>query len=102
VSILSTIIRRSVLVVVLSLLVVAAGIVLVSQRASAASSTPVVYVATGENFPDALGAAAAAAVQGGPVLLVRNTSIPAATAAELARLSPNVIYVAGGTNPRSW
>jgi hypothetical protein len=70
----------------------------VAQRVSAASSTPVVYVATGENFPDALGAAAAAAVQGGPVLLVQNTSIPAATAGELARLKPDVIYVAGGSD----
>jgi hypothetical protein len=58
--------------------------------------TPVVYVATGENFPDALGAASASAVQGGPVLLVQPNAIPAATAVELSRLSPNVIYVAGG------
>jgi hypothetical protein len=90
-------IRRSILVVVVSLLVVAAGIVLVSQRASAASATPVVYVATGENFPDALGASAAAAVQAGPVLLVQKDSIPAVTAAELSRLAPDVIYVSGGT-----
>jgi hypothetical protein len=69
----------------------------VAQRVSAASSTPVVYVATGENFPDALGAASAAAVQGGPVLLVTKTAIPAETKAELTRLSPDVIYVSGGT-----
>lgn len=69
----------------------------VAQRASAASATPVAYVATGENFPDALGAAAAAAVQGGPVLLVTKNSIPAVTAAELTRLGPDVIYVSGGT-----
>ena len=89
-------IRRSTLVVLVAVLVIAAGVV-VSQRASAASATPVVYVATGENFPDALGAASAAAVNGGPVLLVQKNSIPAETAAELSRLSPDVIYVAGGT-----
>jgi hypothetical protein len=89
-------IHRSILVVVVAVLVIAAG-VFVSQRASAASSTPVVYVATGENFPDALGAASAAAVQGGPVLLVTKNSIPSETKTELSRLSPDVIYVAGGT-----
>jgi hypothetical protein len=83
-------------VVVVALLVVVAGVV-VAQRASAVSSTPVVYVATGENFPDALGSAAASAVQGGPVLLITKDSIPAVTAAELSRLSPDVIYVSGGT-----
>jgi hypothetical protein len=88
---------RRLSVVVVSVLVVVTGWVVVSSRATAASSTPVVYVATGENFPDALGAAAAAAVQGGPVLLVRKGSIPSETAAELSRLSPDVIYVVGGT-----
>jgi hypothetical protein len=87
--------RVSVMVVVVVLLVV--GWMAVSSRASAASATPVVYVATGDNFPDALGAASAAAVQGGPVLLVQKNSIPAVTAAELSRLSPDVIYVSGGT-----
>jgi hypothetical protein len=69
----------------------------VGSRASAASATPVVYVATGVGFADALGASAAAAVQGGPVLLVTKNSIPSETATELSRLSPDVIYVAGGT-----
>jgi putative cell wall-binding protein/glucose/arabinose dehydrogenase len=55
-----------------------------------------VYVALGEDFPDALGAAAAAAQAGGPVLLTLTDSIPAATAAELTRLNPTTIIVAGG------
>jgi len=90
-----TVRRVSVSLVVVGLLVV--GWMAVSSRAIAASATPVVYVATGENFPDALGAASAAAVNGGPVLLVQKNSIPAETKAELSRLSPDVIYVAGGT-----
>jgi hypothetical protein len=77
--------------------VVAAGIVVVSQRAGAASSTPVVYVATGENFPDALGAGPAAAIVKGPILLVSQNSIPGETAAELTRLSPDKIIIVGGT-----
>jgi len=89
--------RRGIVVLAVVALMVSVVWVGVASRASAASATPVVYVATGENFPDALGASSAAAVQGGPVLLVTKTSIPAETKAELARLSPDVIYVAGGT-----
>lgn len=89
-------IRRSTLVVLVAVLVIAAGVFAV-QGASAASSTPVVYVATGENFPDALGAASAAAVRGGPVLLVQRDAIPQVTRDELTRLAPDTIVVAGGT-----
>ena len=89
-------IRRSILVVLVCLVVVAAG-VFVSQRASAASSTPVVYVATGENFPDALGAGPAAAIVKGPILLVSLNAIPGETAAELTRLAPDKIIIVGGT-----
>ncbi len=58
----------------------------------------VAYVATGENFPDALaGSAAAGSGAGGPILLVRPTSVPSETAAELNRLNPKTIVVLGGT-----
>jgi hypothetical protein len=60
-------------------------------------NVPVVYVATGTNFPDALGAGPAAADEGGPVLLVTRDTIPAATAIELGRLKPARIVVVGGT-----
>lgn len=57
----------------------------------------VAYVATGEDFPDALaGSAAAGAGAGGPVLLVRPDSLPEEIAAELDRLDPKVIGVLGG------
>ena len=58
---------------------------------------PVVYVATGQNYPDAIAGGPAAAAEGGPVLLVRRDSIPSATAAELTRLKPARIVVLGGT-----
>ena len=58
----------------------------------------VAYLATGENFPDALAGAPAAAKGGGPVLLTRGTSLPSATATELDRLNPGKIVVLGGTN----
>jgi hypothetical protein len=58
---------------------------------------PVAYVATGLNFPDALAGAAAAGKVGAPLLLVTRDSLPAATAAELARLRPGRIIVLGAT-----
>jgi putative cell wall-binding protein len=66
------------------------------SAATYAPGVPVAYVATGLDFPDALAAAAAAGQLGGPVLLVRPGSVPAATAAELARLRPARIVVVGG------
>lgn len=66
--------------------------------ASFAPGVPVAYVATGSAFPDALAAGPAAAKGGGPVLLAQGTSVPAATANELARLRPAKIVVLGGTS----
>ncbi|NHZ70809.1 MAG: hypothetical protein GWP18_04125 [Proteobacteria bacterium] len=56
-----------------------------------------VFIATGKNFPDALGAAAAAGHLGAPVLLVGDT-LSAGVSAELTRLNPSKIYVVGGTS----
>jgi putative cell wall-binding protein len=67
----------------------------VSQRFFA-PAVPVVYVATGVNFPDALAAGPAAAVLGGPVLLTRPVGLPSATINELQRLQPGRIVVLGG------
>ena len=61
------------------------------------AGVPVVYVATGRNFPDALAGGPAAARDHGPVLLV-NGGIPAVTGAELQRLQPQRIVVLGGTS----
>lgn len=66
---------------------------------SAASFQPgveVAYVATGENFPDALAGGAAAAADAAPMLLASGDALPAATEAELRRLQPDRIVVLGG------
>src|SRR5690606_18070302 len=55
-----------------------------------------VYVATGQDYADALAAAARAGAEGAPVLLVRSNGIPVATAGALTALSPSRIVVAGG------
>jgi len=57
---------------------------------------PVVYVANGLNWPDALSAGPAAAFLGGPLLLVSPDRLPADVAAELSRLRPRRIVVVGG------
>ncbi len=59
------------------------------------AETDVVYIATGQNYPDALAAVPAAAGRGAPVLLVAD-HLPGAVASELNRLNPSKIYVLGG------
>jgi putative cell wall-binding protein len=57
---------------------------------------PVAYVATGDDFADALAGGAAGARNKGPLLLVRRDSVPPETGNELARLKPGRIVVLGG------
>ncbi|HYI68077.1 MAG TPA: PQQ-dependent sugar dehydrogenase [Candidatus Limnocylindrales bacterium] len=61
-----------------------------------APGTPAAFIATGTGFADALAGAPAAALRDSPLLLVKPTSIPAATQAELTRLQPQQIFVLGG------
>ncbi|GAA2227247.1 cell wall-binding repeat-containing protein [Herbiconiux moechotypicola] len=62
------------------------------------ANTRNVYIASGETFPDALSASAAAAASHGPLLLVAKDGIPASVVAELKRLNPRKITVVGGPN----
>lgn len=57
----------------------------------------VVFIATGELFPDALAAAPAAAAAGAPVLLVKTDLLTASVRQELERLKPARIVILGGT-----
>ena len=59
-------------------------------------SIPVLYVASGEKYPDALSAGPAAIANGGGLLLVRYGDIPAVTLEEIERLNPQRIVVVGG------
>ncbi len=69
-----------------------------AAMASFAGPVPVAYVATGQNFPDALAGAPAAAAQGGPLLLATATALPAATVTALQVLKPQRIVVLGGSS----
>jgi putative cell wall-binding protein len=66
------------------------------SKAGYPTTAPVVYVATGSDYPDALAAAPAAAKQGGPLLLTTSSTLPAAVADEIKRLKPRTIVVVGG------
>jgi putative cell wall-binding protein len=57
---------------------------------------PILYVASGRNFPDALSAAPAAAAAGGPLLLTDPENLPTATRDAIVRLEPASIVVVGG------
>lgn len=54
-----------------------------------------VFLASGENFPDALSMAASTR-DTGPLLLTRRDELPPAVADELERLSPCLVIVVGG------
>lgn len=60
------------------------------------ADTDVAYLASGDDFPDALAGAAAAGTAGAPVLLSARHLLPAEAAAQLDRLSPRVVRVLGG------
>ncbi len=54
-----------------------------------------VVIATGENWPDALGGSALAGVLGGPVLLSKKSALPLDVADEVERLGASEAYVLG-------
>lgn len=60
-------------------------------------SSPVVVLASGETFADALSGGPAAAQTDAPMLLARNASLPDSTRNELVRLKPSQVYLLGGT-----
>jgi putative cell wall-binding protein len=67
------------------------------SRAGFAGGVPVVYLATGESFADALSGGAAAALRGAPLLLTTSSSLSLEAGVELLRLVPDEIVVLGGT-----
>jgi putative cell wall-binding protein len=71
--------------------------VVISQAlVPAPGTTPLVYLASGDLFSDALSAGSVAAQRGAPVLLTTKSSIPSPVIAELSRLKPADVVVLGG------
>lgn len=68
-----------------------------AQISSTWSPGPAVaYLASGENYPDAMPAGALGGTHDGPVLLAKQDRLPSVTATELERLQPEHIVVLGG------
>lgn len=65
------------------------------------TSAPVVFVAAGSDYPDALSAAPVAAKHNGPLLLSDKDSLLPAVAEEIKRLKPTQIVVVGGSGALS-
>jgi putative cell wall-binding protein len=72
--------------------------VAVSKAAYPNGGVPVVYIASGVVFADAITAGPAASAQGGPLLLTTPGALPASVLAEVKRLAPKRIVIVGGLN----
>jgi putative cell wall-binding protein len=71
------------------------------QVAEAFANAPIVYLARGDAFADALAAGAAAGFQRGPILLVTHDCIPFNVDITIQRLDPTQVIVLGGTTALS-
>ena len=67
------------------------------SRASTPPGPRVVYLATGQAFPDGLAGSPPAVRDDGPLLLTTTTAIPLDVLAELQRLNPARVVILGGT-----
>jgi putative cell wall-binding protein len=68
----------------------------ISVASEYSPGVPVLYVAKGTDYPDALSAAPAAAAEGGPLLLTLPDTLIPRVRAEIVRLRPARIVVVGG------
>lgn len=66
-----------------------------ASRSAFARGVPVVYLANGQKFPDGISAGAAAAHQGGPVLLTQPGALPRSVRDEIVRLQPRQVVIVG-------
>ena len=66
-------------------------------KASWGSGAERVFLASGEQFPDALSGTPAAAASDAPLLLTRSTCRPQATSATLSAFKPALTVILGGT-----
>ena len=67
------------------------------SKAAFPGGADTVVIGTGRNWPDALGGAALAGAEGGPILLSDTDSLPDSTMAEIDRLGATEAIILGGT-----
>jgi putative cell wall-binding protein/beta-lactamase class A len=70
--------------------------VLLAEKCAVASGTPLV-LASGENFPDALGISSIAASKGWPILLIPKNYLPESVKTYIKNNKPAAIYIVGGS-----
>ncbi len=68
------------------------------SKAAYPDGADVVIVATGENWPDALGGATLANAVSGPILLTKRNQLPSVVLAEIRRLGATQAIILGGTS----
>jgi len=68
-----------------------------ASREGFSAETSVVVLATGADWPDALGGSALAGAVDGPLLLTLPDVLPAEVASEIGRLGADTAYILGGT-----
>jgi putative cell wall-binding protein len=66
-----------------------------SKKAFPSGGSTYVVIATGENWPDALGGAALAGALDCPILLTKKASLPSEIRAEIVRLGADTVYILG-------
>ena len=64
--------------------------------ANQVGSATTVFLATGQNFPDALAASSLAANKSWPILLTKTSTLPAETIAALTAIKPTRVIICGG------
>jgi putative cell wall-binding protein len=69
-----------------------------ASKLSFPNGADTIVIATGENWPDALGGAALAGTVDGPVLLTTPGAIPSVVMGEIVRLGAKEAYILGGTS----
>jgi putative cell wall-binding protein len=62
------------------------------------STASIAFIATGENYPDALAAAPAATKLGGPLLLTAPDALPSEVSTEISSLHPSTVVIVGGVD----
>jgi len=68
----------------------------IAEKVDASKGTPV-FIASGENFPDALSVASVAAEKGYPIILTSKKDLSAEAKEYLKELQPSDVFIIGGT-----
>jgi putative cell wall-binding protein len=68
----------------------------VAEKVNAPKGTPI-FIASGENFPDALSVASVAAEKGYPIILTPKKALPTGVEDYLLKQHPSEVFIIGGT-----